>query len=107
MILYTLASLVRVTNHIVASLLHIDIGIAFMQYHIAKMDLDLKAGNISAKELVAAADRNLADLLHRNPINTEYMYSPNRISFVETFIGIATLVLIRGTTTSEKIIKGN
>lgn len=87
----------RITTHI-----EYITGIAFMQYHIAKMDVDL---NISAEELVGAADRNLADLLRRNPINAEYMYSPGRISFVETFIGIATLVLIRGTATSEKVIK--
>jgi len=78
-----------------------------MQYHIAKMDVDLKAGNISAEELVGVADRDLADLLRRNPIDAKYMYSPDRISFVETFTGIATLVLIRGPATSEKVIKDN
>lgn len=77
-----------------------------MQYHIAKMNVPLKSEVLDPKKLIATADRNLAEVLYRNPINRS-MYSPTRLSFIETFIGIATLVLVRGPVTSEQIIRDN
>jgi len=77
-----------------------------MQYHIAKMNVPLKSEVLDPKKLTAEADRNLAEVLYCNPIHRS-MYSPTRLSFIETFIGIATLVLVRDSVTSEPIIRDN
>jgi hypothetical protein len=77
-----------------------------MQYHIAKMNLPLKSEALDPKKLIAEADRNLADVLYRKPIDRG-MYSPARLSFIETFIGIAILVLVRAPFTSEPVIRDN
>lgn len=78
-----------------------------MEYHIAQMQPPIHGDFLSPKHLINAADRNLARVLHYNPINAKYMYSPERLSFMETFIGIATLVLVRAPLTAEQIIVNN
>lgn len=77
-----------------------------MQYHIAKLNVPLKSKVLDSKKLTSAADRNLAEVLYHNPIHRG-LYSPTRLSFIETSIGIATLVLVREPLTSEKIIREN
>ena len=77
-----------------------------MQYHIAKMNVPLKSEVLDPNNLIFEADRNLAAVLYCNPIN-RVMYSQTRLSFIETFIGIATLVLVRNPSTSEQVIRDN
>lgn len=81
-------------------------GIAFMQYHIAGMKVPLENEVFDPKRLISTADKNLAKVLHRNPI-LRRMYTAMRLSFIETYIGIATLVLVRSPLTSEQIIREN
>ena len=81
-------------------------GIGFMQYHIAKMKVPLENEDLGPKQLIYAADKTLAKVLDRNPIPRR-TYSPMRFSFIETYIGISTLVLVRSSLTSEKIIREN
>jgi len=82
-------------------------GIAFMEYYIASTKLPLQNEILTAKILCSVADKNLVKVLQSQPINVETMYSPSRLSFIETSIGIATLVLVRGLFTSEKVIVDN
>jgi len=78
-----------------------------MEYHIARTNPPVDDGFLVPQDLIKTADRNLARVLYHNPINTKHMYSPTRLSFMETFIGIATLVLVRAPFTSEQIILDN
>ncbi|KAF8960663.1 hypothetical protein BDZ97DRAFT_1905851 [Flammula alnicola] len=78
-----------------------------MEYHLSGMNLPLQNENMTPKVLLSAADKHLARVLRKNPINLEDMYSPNRLSFIESNIGIATLVLERGPWTSEQTIVDN
>ncbi|KAF9524922.1 hypothetical protein CPB83DRAFT_877463 [Crepidotus variabilis] len=82
-------------------------GIAFMEYHLAGMRIPLHSEILAPKKLLAIADKNLARVLRHNPINMEYMYSPSRLSFLETNIGVAVLVIIRGLVTTEQTIVDN
>ncbi len=78
-----------------------------MGYHIAQANPPVHDEFLVPQYLIETADRNLARVLHHNPINIKYMYSPTRLSFMETFIGVATLVLVRAPLTSEQIILDN
>jgi hypothetical protein len=78
-----------------------------MEYHIAQTNPPVHDEFLVPQDLIKTADRNLARVLHHNPINIKYMYSPTRLSFMETFIGVATLVLVRAPLTSEQIILDN
>lgn len=78
-----------------------------MQHHLAGMQLPLHNECLSPKRLLRSADKSLARVLRHNPINPQYMYFPERLSFLEANIGIAVLVLIRGLVTTEQTIVDN
>lgn len=77
-----------------------------MQYHIAKMNVPLENDLLDPTRLVSAADKNLAEVLYCRPIHRG-MYSPTRLSFIETFVGLADTVLVRGPFTCEQMIRDN
>ncbi|KAJ3513534.1 hypothetical protein NLJ89_g2891 [Agrocybe chaxingu] len=79
-------------------------GIAFMEYHLASMRTPLQNEILAPNLLVAVGDRNLARALRHSPIDHKVMYSPSRLSFIESSVGLATLVLIRASSTTERIV---
>ena len=88
----------------ILNLLSTFLGIAFMEYHLAGIDLPKDDGSFTSENLVAEADNHLARVLKQK---LEFSYSSDRLSFVETNIGIAALVLTRGLWTSENVISNN
>ncbi|KAF8811170.1 hypothetical protein BYT27DRAFT_6458307 [Phlegmacium glaucopus] len=80
-------------------------GIAFMGYHIAEKNVRLSEEILERKTLFSTADKDLVRVLRQNPINSAHIHSrPTRLSFIETQLGIATLVLARNHATSEQVI---
>jgi len=81
-------------------------GIAFMAYHIAEKDIRLSEGILDCETLFSIADKDLVRVLRQNPINPAHIHSSRhtRLSFIETQLGIATLVLARNHITSEQVI---
>ncbi|KAF8908178.1 hypothetical protein CPB84DRAFT_1674366 [Gymnopilus junonius] len=77
------------------------LGIAFMEYYLAEMALPIQDESLAPKSLTSLADEHLARVIRHRP---GYAYSPTRLSFIESSIGIATLVLARGLWTSEESI---
>jgi hypothetical protein len=83
-------------------------GIAFMGYHIAEKDIRLSEEILERETLFSIADKDLVRVLSQNPINPVHIHSRHtRLSFIETQLGIATLVLARNHSTSEQIIIDN
>ena len=62
--------------------------------------LSLYSPVLSPSSLMTTADAILARVLRRNPtminLDPKVIYSPNRLSFIESRIGVATLILSRG-----------
>ncbi|PPQ88193.1 hypothetical protein CVT25_005158 [Psilocybe cyanescens] len=79
-------------------------GIALMEYHLAAMSIPLQHDVLTPKSLISAADQHLARAISHHSL---YAYSFNRLSFIESDVGIAALVLSRGLWTSEPTIVGN
>jgi len=83
-----------------------------MGYHLAKMSgLSLHSPVLSPSSLTTTADTILARVLRRNPtminLDPKIIYSPNRLSFIESRIGVATLILSRGHLPSHNSISNN
>ncbi|KAH9475889.1 LanC-like protein GCL2 [Psilocybe cubensis] len=79
-------------------------GIAMMEYHLAGISIPLQHDALTPKSLIHVADQHLARVIRYRP---PYVYSFNRLSFIESGVGIAALVLSRGLWTSEPTIVGN
>ena len=66
---------------------------------------------LSPSSLTTTADTILARVLRRNPIiinlDPKVIYSPNRLSLIESRIGVATLILSQGHLPSHHSISGN
>ncbi|KAF8815966.1 hypothetical protein BYT27DRAFT_7078383 [Phlegmacium glaucopus] len=76
-----------------------------MGYHIAEKNVRLSEDILERKTLFSTADKDLVRVLRQNPINPAHIHSrPPRLSFIETQLGIATLVLARNPATSEQVI---
>ncbi|KAF8154723.1 hypothetical protein B0H34DRAFT_534833 [Crassisporium funariophilum] len=81
------------------------VGAAFMQYHVCPKNINIP---VDASHLCFTGDTDLARILRQNPIgNPPESHSSVRISFLESQIGIATLVLARCQITSEQTILDN
>ena len=79
-----------------------------MGYHIAEKGIQVSEEILERESLLSTADKNLARLLRHNPINPTFIHSRHtRLSFIETQLGIATLVLARNHITSQQIIIDN
>ena len=79
-----------------------------MGYQIAEKDTRLSEEVLKPDTLFSTADKNLVRVLLQNPINPVHMLSRHaHLSFIETQLGIATLVLARNHATSEQIIHAN
>lgn len=79
-----------------------------MGYHIADKGIQVSEEILERENLLSTADKNLARLLRHNPINPAFVHSRHtRLSFIETQLGIATLVLARNHITSQQIIIDN
>jgi hypothetical protein len=89
------------------------VGIAFMGHHLSRVSgLSLYSPVLSSSSLTITADAILSRVLRRNPtminLDPEVIYSPNRLSFIESRIGVATLILSRGHLPSQHhTISGN
>lgn len=79
-------------------------GIALAEYHISHLAVSVQDERLSPSHLVISGDQHLARAIHHHP---SYRYSSNRLSFIESNIGVATLVLSRGVSTSETTIIKN
>ena len=80
--------------------------------HLARMSgLSLHSPVLSPSSLTTTADTILARVLRRNPtminLDPKVIYSPNRLSFIESRIGVATLILSRGHFPSHHSISSN
>lgn len=79
-----------------------------MGYHIAEKEIRPSEGILGRETLLSTADKNLVRVLRQNPINPAHVHSKHtRLSFIETQLGIATLVLTRNHITSEQVIIDN
>lgn len=72
-----------------------------MEYHLAGMPLPVMDESLTPKSLISSGDKHLARVIRHRP---GYAYSPTRLSFIESSVGIATLVLARGLWTQEESI---
>ena len=83
-----------------------------MGYHLARMSgLSLHSPVLLPSSLTTMADTFLARVLREIPamINADpaAIYSPNQMSFMESRIGVATLILSSGHSSSHNTISGN
>ena len=83
-----------------------------MGHHLARMSgLSLHSPVLSPSSLTTTADIILSRVLRRNltmiNLDPKVIYSPNRLSFIESRIGVATLILSRGHLPSHHSISSN
>ncbi|KAF9554810.1 Lanthionine synthetase C-like protein [Agrocybe pediades] len=68
------------------------------------MNVPLQGELLSSQSLVSLADKHLGRVLRHKP---SFSYSPDRLSFIETNVGVTALILARGLWTSEEVIRNS
>ncbi|KDR70227.1 hypothetical protein GALMADRAFT_892453 [Galerina marginata CBS 339.88] len=72
-------------------------GVALMEYHLSGMPISPQDDHLTPESLISAADKHLGRAVRHLP---GYHYASNRLSFIESSVGIAVLVLTRNPLTS-------
>lgn len=81
------------------------LGAAFMEYHLAALDLRIDDDTTSPAILMNSGDSELATVLRTRRTELRVTSDASHASFLETDIGLATVILLRAPLTEKSTIK--